>query len=557
MKSIRCILLALVFVLGVGFSAAQDNYTLSFDAGDGTTMYLDNEGRGLTYTADNGTQYDAKSRPWHLHIPVSLRNIAAMPGGSSASIVITELTGSTLDLMESRNLPKTENFSRNGQDSIDLDIALVMRSVCDQADSFATSATSGNLINPTGATSYLLELKDSNQNVVDSITMVVAYSGSYRHGNNAPTGPVTFYSSLGGTLTAQPNDGSTALYLYGSNIPASRPDADGPATVDVDLAGWTIQNDIGEPAELVVETVDDLPLFTITPIGTGQTSDYGIFAVPPGAQIRIDQVVAADQDPSQVTVLHTGGTQTYTVPAQGGTWTSSWTFALPGNNTDYVIKLNITNAQTVGATVDVLYNSIISATFPLSALATGQQQLAEKFTLSAPAPLGLTFASSVGTQVTVINGPTTLSENFVNVYDIAVTDGGNPFTVTDQITQTVSEDGELIHQGGTYERDLGNGESIYWSTDGLGDVGSTVIDPTTQGNSGNLPGPGVVGGDTGTTPEEDQARDDASSDLDGLQTEFDAIKDTLEGETGIGQLGNLVDGGGTIGAGLGRLRPGT
>ena len=53
MKSIRCILLALVFVLGVGFSAAQDNYTLSFDAGDGTTMYLDNEGRGLTYTADN------------------------------------------------------------------------------------------------------------------------------------------------------------------------------------------------------------------------------------------------------------------------------------------------------------------------------------------------------------------------------------------------------------------------------------------------------------------------------------------------------------------------
>ena len=190
----------------------------------------------------------------------------------------------------------------------------------------------------------------------------------------------------------------------------------------------------------------------------------------------------------------------------------------------------------------------LATVIPITALSTGQQTKAHRFTLSVPAPLGLTFSTSVGIQSQLLNGPSVLNTNYENVYDVAVYDGGETFTVNDSVQQTVTdEDGNEVHQGATYERQLGDGTSLYWAT-GAAPVGpgETVIDPVTQRASGNVTSAGNL---SGNTPEEVQANTDVTGDMNSLATGFGNLQDAIEGSQGVGRFGSLLNSDNTLGAG--------
>ena len=509
---------------------------------------LDNEYRGGAYADDAGTSYDpsARTRQTKVMIPFKVHDSDQIPGAWCR--VRISLQSSDLAKMAD----DTTTFSFQGASQAapwtNMD-GPKLRGVEDQADSFMGATTTPYHM-VTGSAVYLVELMDDTLTTVyDSVTVTYAPTDGYRHSSNGPTYVVNQYGVMDGATLSYPAD-SNSVYvnLYGGTVPSPRPSSDALSTVPVDLTGWTIDNQIGEQAELWIETVDDAPLVSISPIASGSNTDFGTVNLPPGAQVRIDQIQAVDGDPNVLSVLHISGEEVFTVPPAGGPWASEWLFTLPGANTEYSVTVNVANTSTVGGSLEVLYNGSVATVIPITALSTGQQTKAHRFTLSVPAPLGLTFSTSVGIQSQLLNGPSVLNTNYENVYDVAVYDGGETFTVNDSVQQTVTdEDGNEVHQGATYERQLGDGTSLYWTT-GAAPVGpgETVIDPVTQRASGNVTSAGNL---SGNTPEEVQANTDVTGDMNSLATGFGNLQDAIEGSQGVGRFGSLLNSDNTLGAG--------
>lgn len=505
---------------------ALDNYTVTDDL---TGQPLDTEGAIGSYTDGAGTVHDPayRSRQFKFLVPIQVHSSNLLPGTySKLRWTVQSDAGVHVKAEGTDAVVQFANQSTIYQTMM----GPLMRGMAPTADMTMYFG---------GTVTMLLELVDNAETTVhDSVTVTWEPSGNGNLTTNGPAYQVWVYGMMNGQQIVYPSENNTEfINLYGGSVPANRPGADAPALVDVDLAGWVVENFSGEDCSIFLETIDDFPLVELTPIPAGQTSAYGIIQAPPGAQIRWDRAEAVDLDPPML-VSHLSGTQTYTVPAQGGTWTGSWSITPEGENVDYAVRLNISNAQSLGGILSVTYSGVEALQVSLGGLAEGQQQKVVDVTLSLPAPLGLGFFAAPPLVAQVLNGPSKLRAEGINVYDIAVYEGGEAFNIASQITtQTTDEDG-INHQGATYERDLGDGSSIYWSTGISGYSPGETISPTSTANSGL----GAVGGSPGgsgttaATAEEDEARNDATLKTQQFQQDFDAYKDGIEGEGFAGQI---------------------
>lgn len=540
-------IIAAFWLLLVVASRAQDEYTISYNLNGMVWDYVSGGG-----TDDIGTSYAFQGVNYNVRIPIQVHDVIGI-FGTYYRVRITPLGSTMINLKAGAygagaTLGTTQRPTSLGD--VEYTFSARINSLTDQQ--VAAGASPYTMVGGIGR--YLVELVNDSQTVVkDSVIVNFVPSDGFRM-NTA--GPIAYdmYGELNGVTLQSSGNGGNLIHLYANGVPGQRPAIDTENTVEVDLAGWVIENAIGEDASLWIETIDDLPIVQITGIGTGQQTDFGTFQALPGAQIRIDSVQAADGDPGPglVTSLHTSGTQTYTVPALGGTWNSSWHFSLPDGNIDFECRVNVTNVSSAGGTLDVLYSGIVVGTVDLLGIPSGQQQKVFNFTVSVPVSLPLTFQVSSGLSYSVLNGPSTMVEGQRNVWDVAVFDDDDTFDISDQVIKSVQTDEGTLFQGATYERDLGNGQSIYWSTGTNNWTPGTKIDPTTQAGSGNVGTVQTAGGDQGFTPDEEEARTDAGADGNALQVGFDAVKDSIEGPDGIGGVGPLIDSTGAIGQSVGQ-----